>query len=201
MMVREISATKVRLTASRANNAAGCVRRISVTSLLVAGLCAGLAARAQADDKNKDAWNIRILPATKLIAQVAPPKSAAAPAPQEPGGNTPARGYEPQTAGASGQPRIIPGPSRSMRAPGGRPSYADVYRSIPFSWSEYAANPSYRNQTALALMLNQMPYPSASASQVPQYGYVTPYLWDRTYGVPSFTGTYYWGGFGGGWGW
>jgi hypothetical protein len=199
MMVREISEAKVRLTASRANNAAGRVRRISVTIALIAGLFAGFATSAQADGNKSDSWNIRILPATKLmLAQAAPPKSA--PVAQEPGAGTAAKGYEPPVAGAPGQLRIIPGPSHAMRAQG-RPSYAEVYRSIPFSWAEYAANPSYRNQTALALMLNQMPYPSASASQVPQYGYVTPYQWDRTYGVPSFTGTYYWGGFGGGWGW
>jgi hypothetical protein len=90
----------------------------------------------------------------------------------------------------SGQLRIIPGRPHSA-APSGRPSYADVYRSIPFSWAEYAANPSYRSQAALGLMLNQMPYPNTNPTPVPQYGYVTPYSFDRTYGTPSFSEMFY----------
>jgi hypothetical protein len=73
----------------------------------------------------------------------------------------------------------------------GRASYADVYRSIPFSWAEYSANPSYRSQAALGLMLGQMPNGGSGGSQVPQYGYVTPYSWDRTFGTPNSANIFY----------
>jgi hypothetical protein len=159
-------------------------------------LCLGAAFSSSASAGDKDAWQIRIVPARKLaLAQAAPTKSA--PAPHEPDAKAESKAYDPAPAPAaasmpaqSGQLRIIPGRPHSA-APSGRPSYADVYRSIPFSWAEYAANPSYRNQTALALMLNQMPYPNTSQSPVPQYGYVTPYLFDNTYGTRSFTNTFY----------
>jgi hypothetical protein len=152
-------------------------------------VAAALARPVAAADKARDSWEIRILPATKLtLAQAAAPKLQAAPAPQEPGAKA-APGYE--GVASSGPLRIVPGPVRSAPL-AGRPSYADVYRSIPFSWAEYAANPSYRSQAALGLMLNQMPYPSASATQVPQYGYVTPYLWDNTYGTPNSANLWYW---------
>ena len=53
-----------------------------------------------------------------------------------------------------------------------RPSYAEVYRSVPFSRAEYVAHPSYRSEATLGLMLNQMPYPATGEPNVPQYGYV-----------------------------
>ena len=198
MTVRETTGIPVRLTAPRAHNAVGHVRRISVTRGWVALCVAALATPALAADKDQDTWKIRILPATKLtLAQAAAPRSAPAPAPQEPGAKPAANTYEPageNRSTPSGQLRIVPGTPRSA-ASGGRATYADVYRSIPFSWAEYAANPSYRSQAALGLMLNQMPYPSTSASQVPQYGYVTPYSFDNTYGTPNFANLLYWNSF------
>ena len=197
MTVRETSGIPVRLAAPRVHNAMGRVRRISVPRRWVT-LCVlvALATQASAADKDRDSWKIRILPATKLtLAQAAAPKLAPAPAPQEPGAKPAPNTYEPAPAtekgsAPSGQLRIIPGPRHSA-APSGRASYGDVYRSIPFSWAEYAANPSYRSQATLGLMLNQMPYPSTSASQVPQYGYVTPYSFDNTYGTPNSANIFY----------
>jgi hypothetical protein len=43
----------------------------------------------------------------------------------------------------------------------------------------------------LGLLLNQMPYPSTDAPRVPQYGYVTPYSFDNTFGTPTFSNTIY----------
>ncbi len=40
-------------------------------------------------------------------------------------------------------------------------------------------------------MLNQMPYPSTGQPPVPQYGYVAPYQWDNTYGIPTFSNIFY----------
>jgi hypothetical protein len=197
MTVRETTGIPVRLTAPRAHNAVGHVRRISVTRGWVALCVAALATPALAADKDQDTWKIRILPATKLrLAQAAPPKMAPAPAPKEPGAKPGPSTYEASEnrSSPSGELRIIPGPPRSAVV-GGHATYADVYRSIPFSWAEYAANPSYRSQAALGLMLNQMPYPSTSASQVPQYGYVTPYQFDNTYGTPNFANLLYWNSF------
>ncbi len=190
MTVREISGIPVRPTASRAHNTVGLVWRISARGWCVA-LGLGVAFSTSASAADKDPWTIRILPATKLmLAQATPPKAAPAPAPHEPGAKTDAKAYEPApaptaaTPAASGQLRIIPGPTHSA-GPARRTSYSEVYRSIPFSWAEYSANPSYRSQAALGLMLNQMPYPSASQSPVPQYGYVAPYTYDNTYGTPT----------------
>lgn len=40
--------------------------------------------------------------------------------------------------------------------PGGRPSYAEIYASIPFIRSEYNANRSYRHDTTMELLFGQM---------------------------------------------
>jgi hypothetical protein len=187
------SATNVRLTSPRAKNALGYVRRISVTGFLVAGLWMVAASSANAADKNPDSWNIRILPATKLMLAQATPK-APAPVPQEPAATTTKEPAAPRTyeeaPRAAGELRIVPGPTHSVRAAAGRPGYADVYRSIPFSRAEYVAHPTYRSEATLGLMLNQMPYP-ATSPPVPQYGYVTPYQFDNTFGTPTFSNTFY----------
>jgi hypothetical protein len=181
MTVREKSGISVRLTAPCAHNAVGRVRRISDPRGWSA-LCLLAVFSATALGADQDSWNIRILPATKLVLAQAPP---AKPAPQP---------YEPATKAApgpappAGELRILPGRPHAAGARG--PSYADVYRSIPFSRAEYVANPAYRNETALGLMLNQMPYPSNHPA-VPQYGYVTPYQFDHTFGVPASSNLFY----------
>jgi hypothetical protein len=195
MTVREISGTPVHRTASRANHTAGHVRRISVWQL--SAVCfAALSTTAAARAAEPDSWTIRIIPAPRYaVAQAAPkrPTSAPAPAPQEPAvvphqaGATPAANYSPpvpptEPQGASSGMRIIPG--NRYRGMAGRASYSEVYHSIPFSRAEYVAHPSYRSEATLGLMLNQMPYPATGEPAVPQYGYVTPYLWDNTYGTP-----------------
>jgi hypothetical protein len=201
MTVRENSGTPVRLTASRANHTAGHVRRISVWQL--AAVCfAALATTAAARAAEPDSWTIRIIPAPRFaVAQAAPkrPAPAAAPAPQEPAVSPqqarpmPAANPNPsmppaEPQGANGL-RIVPG-SRS-RGMAGRASYSDVYRSIPFSRAEYVAHPSYRSEATLGLILNQMPYPATGEPAVPQYGYVTPYQFDNTYGTPVSYQVYY----------
>ena len=72
MTVRETTGIPVRLTAPRAHNAVGHVRRISVTRGWVVLCVAALATPALAAGKDQDTWKIRILPATKLtLAQAA----------------------------------------------------------------------------------------------------------------------------------
>src|ERR1700728_155579 len=90
MTVRENFGIPVRLTAPRAHNTLGHVRRISVPRLCVA-LCVGAACSSAAVAADQDAWTIRILPATKMtLAQATPPSHPAlpsqpAPPPYEPG--------------------------------------------------------------------------------------------------------------------
>src|SRR5579862_5335824 len=128
MKVHEISATPVRLTASRAHNTVGHVRRISVVRGFFA-LCLGSALAAPAVAADKDPWTIRIIPARRFALAQAKP----APVPQEPSVLPGPQAAQPRAQASSG-PRIIPG--RSFSATSGGPSYADVYRSIPFSWAE-----------------------------------------------------------------
>jgi hypothetical protein len=199
MTVRENSGIQVRLTAPRAHNTVGLVRRISVPRLCVA-LCVGAALSSAAVAADQDAWTIRILPATKLrLAQATPPSHPAlpsqpAPPPYEPGTKS-APQANPSAPTATHAPpadglRIIPG-SAHAAGPMRRPSYTEVYRSVPFSRAEYVAHPSYRSEATLGLMLNQMPYPATGEPNVPQYGYVAPYQFDNTYGTPLSYSVYY----------
>jgi hypothetical protein len=69
--------------------------------------------------------------------------------------------------------------------------YERLYRSIPFSRAEYAANPSYRQDVALGLMFNQFPYSinkSVGPPSLPQYGYVTPYSYRNWYQTWTWSG-------------
>ncbi len=194
MTVRENSGISVRLTAPRAHNTVGHVRRISDLRVWSALCLMAFATSASADDS----WNIRILPATKVrLAQApgAPRASQPAPPPsaQEPGAKSAPKTYDPAPAPAqapaAGEMRILPG--RPHSAGMSRASYSDVYRSIPFSRAEYVAHPSYRSEATLGLILGQMPYPAAGEPPVAQYGYVAPYLYDNTYGTPTFYNMYY----------
>jgi hypothetical protein len=195
MTVRENSGISVRLTAPRAHNTVGYVRRISdLRAWFALCLVAAFATAASADDS----WKIRILPATKVrLAQAPatprPSQPAPAPGPQEPAAQPMPKTYDPAPvpakAPAAGEMRIIPGRPHSAGPP--RASYSDVYHSIPFSRAEYVAHPSYRSEAALGLMLGQMPYPATGEPAVPQYGYVAPYLYDNTYGTPTFYNMFY----------
>jgi hypothetical protein len=189
MLLHQKSGISVRLTASRANHVSRRVRRISDLRWSL-GLCLLAACATSTLAADHDSWNIRILPATKLaLASRQAPQPTPAPAPYEPGTKpNRAPGTPAASAGHSG-PKIIPGRSRVAGPP--HVTYTDVYRTIPFSRAEYVANPSYRSSTALGLMLNQMPYPSTGQPPVPQYGYVAPYQWDNTYGIPTFSNIFY----------
>jgi hypothetical protein len=208
MSVREKPGISVRLTTPRAHNAVGFVRRISDPRSW-AGLCLLAAFSTPAWAAEQDSWTIRILPATKLVlaqpgpsqpgpVKLGPALAAPAPPPHEPSAKSAA--YDPAPAPKAthapahtnaGGPQIIPNRPHAAGPPR-RPGYSDVYRSIPFSRAEYVAHPSYRSEATLGLLLNQMPYPSTGAPRVPQYGYVTPYSFDNTFGTPTFSSTFYW---------
>jgi hypothetical protein len=190
MLLHEKPEISVRLTASRANHVSRHVRRISDLRWSI-GLCLLAAYATPTFAADQDSWKIRILPATKL-ALAPPPAAQPAPGPAlyDPGTKpNAAPPMPPASASHSGQPQIFPGRPGVAGPP--HFTYADVYRTIPFSRAEYVANPSYRSSTALGLMLNQMPYPSTGQPPVPQYGYVAPYQWDNTYGIPTFSNIFY----------
>jgi len=164
MIATRTPVSKVRLTATQsvdaqsANAMRGHVWRISVATL--AALGSSLTAQATAAEK--DSWTIRIVPAFKsfappapmigrLVVQNGPPKAT-------PGGTPPM--MEPPVAKGTQGPRIIP--SRRGFLPLGHPNFYDIYRTIPFSRAEYEANPSYRSQATMAILLqlaSQAPYP------------------------------------------
>jgi hypothetical protein len=189
MLLHEKSGISVRLTASRANHVSRRVRRISDLRWSF-GLCLVAACATPTLAADHDSLNIRILPATKLaLASRQAPQPTPAPAPYEPGAKPNAASPMPSASAGHSGPKIIPGRAGVAGQP--HLTYADVYRTIPFSRAEYVANPSYRSSTTLGLMLNQMPNPSTGQPPVPQYGYVAPYQWDNTYGIPTFSNIFY----------
>lgn len=84
-----------------------------------------------------------------------------------------------------------PGPA----AAGPRMSYADAFRAVSFSRAEYMANPSYRNEAALAMMFGQMPYvqtiKNVPAPRINNFGYITPYRYRSGYGYGANYNFYY----------
>jgi hypothetical protein len=158
MITGSLDALPVRQTATTSGNASRRrVGRISVGLVLFGTVWWATPARA-ADDAKKDV-GIRILPATKLhLSMAAPyeppaprragtPANVAPPLPAEPG---------PPTGRPEGpQLRIMPAYDNS--AARNVQLFDRVYRSIPFSRSAYEADPMYRQEIALALLLNQFP--------------------------------------------
>jgi hypothetical protein len=162
----------VRQTRSRSGNASRWhVGRISVSGSLFAAFLLG-GTFVVAAPPAQDSWTIRIVPATKL--GVFPPMMA----PQRSGGRAPATDRVPPQPYEPSGPRAQEGPGAVPPMPADMPihgvPYVAIYRSIPFSRAEYAANPSYRNQTTLGILFNQMPYPPSVKSLVPAYGYPVP---------------------------
>lgn len=93
----------------------------------------------------------------------------------------------PATPEAVEEEEVVMSPPDESRA-GQRMSYREAYDAIPFSRSEYNANPSYRHEAAMELMFGQL-RPMTTVKYVPvsappQMSYVTPYRYRRNgYGV------------------
>lgn len=89
---------------------------------------------------------------------------------------------------------IIPGPS-SVAEVNGR-SYDDVYRAIPFNHTEYLANPSYRHETTMEILFQQMRPTTMVKNYTPQVivndvpSPYQPYIWSHydgcQYRPPAF---------------
>lgn len=126
-----------------------------VTALVVMG-----AAPATADD---DAIIIRPanydpadeLAYVRLKGEVEPGKSASGRFWNQPQSDL--RAVDAGASPAEGQPRQGEAPaSAASGLPEPRMSYAAAYSQIPFSRAEYEANPGYRHDAALELMMGQM---------------------------------------------
>jgi hypothetical protein len=157
------------------------VGRISVGLALCGTLWCVVSACAAAEPK-KDAGP-RIVPATKSHAdpsvpayEEARPRRAAKPdkeVPPLPGEPSPSNGRQ-----QAHQMRIIP--SRERASAPDYQRFLQIYRSIPYSRLSYQANPRYREELALSLLLNQFPPPPTimmpgGDSGMGQGGMMSPY--------------------------
>ena len=60
------------------------------------------------------------------------------------------------SAPESGQPIIIPGHSNASAPRVNGRTYEEVYRSIPYSFTEYVANPSYRHEATMEILFGEL---------------------------------------------
>ncbi len=105
-------------------------------------------------------WVIEIRPASKRSADPQSPVGPAlVPVGHEEEAPAPESKSEPKAATPSSEPQPIgppppPGMTDSMPRPAGpaRMTYQEAYAAVPFSRTEYEANPTYRHQAALELM-------------------------------------------------
>lgn len=106
-----------------------------------------------------DNWSIEIRSVSQRdSAATLPPARQIVPAvhQKEPPTPEPATESRADQKGAAIGPALPPNASPELdtpaRIPAARMSYAEAYASIPFSRTEYEANPNYRHQAALELM-------------------------------------------------
>jgi len=169
-----------------------------------------LASRAKAGDvtvRGEDGkpWTIRITPRIPAVA-VAVDETLAPPAPEstEVSVNpavsaTSAVVTQPEPSDDNFGIRIIPAiPKRASPPSGG--SYDSAYREIPYSRSEYLANPSYRHDSAMEMMFGvQRPTTMVrdvpgQVVQQPEWTPYRPYLnaqWDYYQTAPLLRPRYY----------
>ena len=154
--------------------------KVSIWALTCAGLWLGCQHVSGADKADKDKgvirdpkWIITIRPAAKLNA------SEEAPAPE----SVAAKKSEPSEAG----PELIGPPTASgvepprQPIPAARMSYAQAYALIPFSRTEYEANPAYRHQAALELMFGVL-RPTTLVQQYTPRAFRYPDFYQMPYG-------------------
>jgi len=155
---------------------------------------------AQAADR--DDWKISITPRivakpgqepmlkhdTKTVvfaaAQDAQPEAVPPAVPEEAAAAPPATSNELPVI----RPRIKPEQAQATI----EPNYTDVYKSIPFSRAEYLANPSYRHEAALSLILGQPVITNGPKTVEPRVKPTQQYLpWSRA----TFGGSYLYQGY------
>lgn len=136
--------------------------------LALMGALLASAGRSKAEDvtvrtDNGEPWTIRISPAIRAAAPAA--ESAVPPAPEPvevalvpalPPVNPVAASAVVQPAPAGDESGIVITPGRPRRVTESGDSYDDVYQSIPYSFSEYLANPSYRHDSTMEILFGQL---------------------------------------------
>lgn len=138
---------------------------------LMAALLAS-AGRAKAEDvtvrtEDGQPWTIRITPAIRAAVPVVAAVEAALPPAPEPGDVAFAPPALPpvtavaatvlsQPAPAGDDHGIVITPARPQRVTTAGDSYDEVYQSIPYSFSEYLANPSYRHDATMEILFGQL---------------------------------------------
>lgn len=168
-----------------------------------------LASQAKAGDvtvRNDDGtpWTIRISPA---IPAPPAPSEAALPAPAPESTEVAINPAIPAATSVVTQPvpqsndfgiQIIPAVPRNVAVNG--QTYDDVYRAIPYSLTEYLANPSYRHDAAMEVLFGALRPTTvhrelpAQVAEQPEWTPYRPYLnaqWDYFQTAPLLRPRYY----------
>ena len=165
--------------------------------------------RAEQQAASADEWTIEIVPRSTLVVDrgvlaenerpiITPLRTA-----QVEGGSQP-----PETVPAPPRPGDedpeTPPETQAAAVPFDASLYKSIYSSIPFSRAEYVANPGYRHQATMSIILGQ-PYAVTPVNYRPQvldshplkwrpgrtvFGYRPLYL--RSYWWPGYYGRPYW---------
>jgi hypothetical protein len=168
-----------------------------------------LASQARAGDvtvRNDDGtpWTIRISPA---ISAAAAPSEAAPPAPAPESTEIAINPAIPAVAATLAQPPAVPNDLGILIVPAvprhvavNGQSYDDAYRAVPYSLTEYLANPSYRHDAAMELLFGAMRPTTvhrelpAQVAEQPEWTPYRPYLnaqWDYFQTAPLLRPRYY----------
>lgn len=149
------------------------------TLLICGALWGGSHAVEAAESKviRDDNWKIEIRPANRNrsagnVKEEAPaPESVVAPQPEAP---APA-----PAPNAAAETKFIGPPEAHMVGANPTMTFAEAYKAIPFSRTEYMANPGYRQQAAMELMFGVL----RPMTMVQQYA-PRPYRYPDTYQFP-----------------
>lgn len=140
-------------------------------------------------------WKIEITPRLKAKKEVQQPVEPTTQtyrfAQAEEGTAQPTLPPLPEINETNALPTITPRLKPQNTATTQGPSYSDIYQSIPFNRAEYLANPSYRHETTLSIMLGQPVITNGPKTVEPRVQPAVQYLpWSRA----TFGGSYLNGG-------
>lgn len=132
---------------------------IGLAATLLVWSSAADAAEVTVTDSDGSPWTISITPGpvTHVAEQLVPPLPEAAISQDELASVGPAGQavLAPAIAGAAQDSDIVINPLPNGAVIDGR-SYTDIYRSIPYSKTEYYANPSYRHDSTMEILFGQL---------------------------------------------
>lgn len=136
-----------------ANDCLSLFRPRCVAPILLALLWGGAGPQAGGPASDPDGWQIAIVPEQPagMLSIVPPPAPEPALAVVQRAGAV----EEPDIAAAAAHGVAIIPVERSQILVNGR-SYEDAYRSIPYNYTEYVANPGYRHDAAMELLFGAL---------------------------------------------